>query len=264
MIHASGATPVRVRLQPPAFDLDVEAIVAALGPRTRAVIINTPHNPTGRIYPAADLQHLADGLAEAAERYGSPIWVISDEADSRILLDGRSFPAPAFSTRIRCSHTPTAKAPWPRHSGSASSLWRLACQKLRSCAGHCSPTVSAWHPTRSCNMRCKTSTACSSTSLRSNDVATVWWPSCGSKVMRCRFLRGPSTCCRGRRWPTTAPFARFLPRREFVLPGHVVELPGYFRISLTATDEMVERSLPISARAIERARSWDAMRPALS
>jgi aspartate aminotransferase len=36
-----------------------------------------------------------------------------------------------------------------------------------------------------------------------------------------------------------------------VLPGHVIELPGYFRISLTATDEMVERSLPIFARTIQ-------------
>jgi aspartate aminotransferase len=40
-----------------------------------------------------------------------------------------------------------------------------------------------------------------------------------------------------------------------VLPGHVIELPGYFRISLTATDEMVEQSLPIFARAIQQARS---------
>jgi aspartate aminotransferase len=40
-----------------------------------------------------------------------------------------------------------------------------------------------------------------------------------------------------------------------VLPGHVIELPGYFRISLTATDEMVEQSLPIFARVIEQARS---------
>lgn len=40
-----------------------------------------------------------------------------------------------------------------------------------------------------------------------------------------------------------------------VLPGHVVELPGFFRISLTAPDEMVERSLPIFARAVEQARS---------
>ncbi|MDQ4103133.1 MAG: hypothetical protein M3186_05300 [Actinomycetota bacterium] len=40
-----------------------------------------------------------------------------------------------------------------------------------------------------------------------------------------------------------------------VLPGHVIELPGYFRISLTATDEMVERSLPVFAWAIEQAKS---------
>ena len=37
----------------------------------------------------------------------------------------------------------------------------------------------------------------------------------------------------------------------FVLPGSIVELPGYFRISLTASDEMVERSLPGFAAAIE-------------
>jgi aspartate aminotransferase len=40
-----------------------------------------------------------------------------------------------------------------------------------------------------------------------------------------------------------------------VLPGHVVELPGYFRISLTVPDEIAERSLPLFARAIQQARS---------
>lgn len=76
MILASGATPVRVRLEPPAFDLDVDAIIAALGPRTRAIIVNTPHNPTGRIYPAATLRRLAEALAETAGRYGRPVWVM--------------------------------------------------------------------------------------------------------------------------------------------------------------------------------------------
>lgn len=54
------------------FDLDGEAIVAALSPRTRAVIVNTPHNPTGRIYPTAALQRLADGLATAGSRTRRP------------------------------------------------------------------------------------------------------------------------------------------------------------------------------------------------
>ena len=41
----------------------------------------------------------------------------------------------------------------------------------------------------------------------------------------------------------------------FVLPGSLVELPGYFRISLTANDEMIDRALPGFASAIEQARS---------
>jgi aspartate aminotransferase len=46
-------------------------------------------------------------------------------------------------------------------------------------------------------------------------------------------------------------FARTLARdKVLVLPGQVVEMPGYFRISLTATDDMVERSLPVFERAI--------------
>jgi aspartate aminotransferase len=51
-------------------------------------------------------------------------------------------------------------------------------------------------------------------------------------------------------------FCAFLAEQGIaVLPGHVIELPGYFRISLTATDEMVERSLPIFAQAIQHANS---------
>ena len=39
----------------------------------------------------------------------------------------------------------------------------------------------------------------------------------------------------------------------FVLPGAMVELPGYFRISLTANDEMIDAALPVFARALDRA-----------
>ena len=42
--------PRKVRLKGPEFDLDLDAIETAIGPKTRLVIVNTPHNPTGRIY----------------------------------------------------------------------------------------------------------------------------------------------------------------------------------------------------------------------
>jgi aspartate aminotransferase len=51
MILNAGGVPVRLRAQPETFDLDLRAIDEAIGPKTRAVVINSPQNPTGRIYP---------------------------------------------------------------------------------------------------------------------------------------------------------------------------------------------------------------------
>jgi aspartate aminotransferase len=58
MIIAVGATPVRVRVKETNFDLDLDAISRALTRHTRAIIINTPHNPTGKIYPPETLKLL--------------------------------------------------------------------------------------------------------------------------------------------------------------------------------------------------------------
>ena len=60
MLLAADAVPVKVRIRADDLDLDLDAIAAAIGPRTRAVIVNTPHNPTGRIYPRSTLTALAD------------------------------------------------------------------------------------------------------------------------------------------------------------------------------------------------------------
>lgn len=58
------------------FAPDAERVLAALGPRTRMIILSTPCNPTGRVWPRQELEKLARGL-EA--RPGEPVWVLSDE-----------------------------------------------------------------------------------------------------------------------------------------------------------------------------------------
>src|SRR5206468_5201906 len=95
LIGAAGGTPVRVRLEPPNFDLDPDAIAAAITPRTRAVLVNTPHNPSGQIYPPERLQALASVLARASQANGRTIYLLSDEAYNRIVFDGRQFHSPA-------------------------------------------------------------------------------------------------------------------------------------------------------------------------
>jgi len=67
---------------------DVNRIAAALSPRTRAVILNTPNNPTGRIYPESVLREL-DNLLMRQER---PVLVISDEPYKQLVFDGRRQP----------------------------------------------------------------------------------------------------------------------------------------------------------------------------
>ena len=64
---------------------DVERIGAAITPRTRAILLNTPNNPTGRVYPESVLRDL-DGLLA---RTGQPIIVISDEPYKSFVYDGR-------------------------------------------------------------------------------------------------------------------------------------------------------------------------------
>ena len=95
LIVAAGATPVRVYAdRERSFDLDLEAIEAAITPRTRAIIVNSPHNPSGRIYGPALLTELATLLETASARNDRRIFLLSDEAYNRIVFDGHTFTTP--------------------------------------------------------------------------------------------------------------------------------------------------------------------------
>lgn len=71
-----------LRLEDDRFVLDVDALIASLGPRTRAVMLNTPHNPTGWRMPANQVRLLADALDQRG------IWLVADEVYGRLVFDG--------------------------------------------------------------------------------------------------------------------------------------------------------------------------------
>jgi aspartate aminotransferase len=72
----------------PDFHLDIDAIEAAMCARTRAVLINSPNNPTGRVYPAEALQALGDLLTRKSRDSGRIIYLVSDEPYRQIVYDG--------------------------------------------------------------------------------------------------------------------------------------------------------------------------------
>jgi len=83
--HGGRMVPVETDAS---FLPDVERIASAITPRTRAILLNTPNNPTGRVYPESVLRDLQQML----ERAGQPITVISDEPYKSFVYDGQRQP----------------------------------------------------------------------------------------------------------------------------------------------------------------------------
>jgi aspartate aminotransferase len=75
------------------FNLDLAAIEAAISEKTKAIIINSPNNPTGQIYPAESLAALGRLLSEAGARLGTTIYLIADEPYRKIIFDDNTVPS---------------------------------------------------------------------------------------------------------------------------------------------------------------------------
>jgi aspartate aminotransferase len=75
------------------FNLDINAIAAAITARTKAIILNSPNNPTGQIYSENSLAELGNVLTSAARKYPGPIFLIADEPYRKIVFDNNDVPS---------------------------------------------------------------------------------------------------------------------------------------------------------------------------
>jgi aspartate aminotransferase len=253
MILAQDGVPIRLHLAPPAFEPDLDELAAAITPRTRALIFNSPHNPSGRVYPLETLHAIARSLTDASERIGHPVVLISDEPYNRILFDGLEFHSPAEAyphTVVTYSYGKTLLAPGQRigyltvpPTFPGREAFRATVQVAQLATGYAFPNALLQH-------------AIEDLERLSIDVAAM-------QRRRDRLVGA----LRQIGYQTTLPEGTFYvmarspiaddvaftdllaKHRVLVLPGTVVEVPGWFRISLTATDEMVERGIPGFAAA---------------
>jgi aminotransferase len=84
----AGAVPVAVALEGPDFRLDADRLAAAVTPRTRALLLNTPHNPTGRVFDAGEMAAVADLVRR------HDLLLLTDEIYDRLVFDGRRHKCP--------------------------------------------------------------------------------------------------------------------------------------------------------------------------
>jgi len=92
-IDNHGGIPCPVATDPETFQPDLAAIEAAISSKTRALIINSPNNPTGVVYPRATLEKLGKLVSRKEQELGRTIFVISDEPYAGIVYDWLEIPS---------------------------------------------------------------------------------------------------------------------------------------------------------------------------
>jgi aspartate aminotransferase len=93
-VRNHGAEPVVAKTTTD-FDIDPDALADAIGSKTKAVIVNSPNNPTGRLYPHASLQAMAEVLAHKETELGRPIYLLADEPYRELIYVDDPPPTPA-------------------------------------------------------------------------------------------------------------------------------------------------------------------------
>ena len=91
-IENAGCTCVEVPTRLSDFQLDAQALRAAITPKTRAIIVNSPNNPVGTVYSRENLEELAAVVRDKEAEYGAPIFVISDEPYRELKYGGVEVP----------------------------------------------------------------------------------------------------------------------------------------------------------------------------
>ena len=254
MLLSVDAVPVKVRVRSDDHDLDLDAIGSAIGPQTRAVIVNTPNNPTGRIYPPQTLAALATLLTDASHHWGKPIWLISDEPYARLVFSDAEFHSPSefySHTLISYSYgkvllTPGERIGWLALSPSIPNRepFRETIELSQIAAGWLFPSAVLQYALDDLERlsidlvdlqakrdRLAGELTASGYQLRVPEGTFYLW------------VRSPE--------PDDVAFCRRLADRNvLILPGTIFEVPGHFRISLTASNDMINRALPVFHAAV--------------
>lgn len=235
------------------FQPDLNLIAEAITPKTRAIIVNSPNNPTGALYPRETLDALGALLKEKSAAAGRPIYMLSDEPYRELLYDGLTYPSPLLSY------------PWTLTVTSNSKDLSLAGERIGHIAihPHCEAAGDLFSAMTFCN---RILGFVNANALMQRVVGRLQGARVETAVYQrrrdlfCHNLRAMGfefTCPRGAFYlfpkspmPDDRQFAEFMKDfRVIVVPGSGFEGPGFFRISFAVPEETISRSLEYFEKA---------------
>jgi aspartate aminotransferase len=237
----------------PQFDISVAAVANAVTARTKAVMINSPNNPTGVIYPASTLAQLGEALRAKSAEFGTTIYLVSDEPYRRIVYDMTHCPSPLehyTNTILVMSHSKDLALAGERigyvaihpQAADADRLFAAMAFTVRT-LGFVNAPALMQHAVEAL----QDVVVDLGTYRRRRDRIYDGLVKAGYEVVKPQgafyfFPKAPGG--------DDVAFCKALAqRRVLVVPGTGFGTPGYFRVSYAVPDDIIDAALPIFADA---------------
>lgn len=246
--ETAGASLIALPSDPDTFQIDFSALEGAISPKTAAVLVNSPNNPSGVVYGRETVEKLAALLAEKSAEYGHTIYLISDEPYRELVYGGVEVPyLPAYykDTLVCYSYSKSLSLPGERigyifvspQAKDAGELYLAVCGAGRALGYVCAPSLF-----QKVIARCQGMTSDVSVYEKNRNTLLSALTAYGFKCVRpdgafYLFVRSPE--------PDANAFCERAKQYDLLLvPGDDFGCKGYVRIAYCVSPAMIARSLP--------------------
>ncbi len=247
-VECNGASLKVVPAREPDFQIDFEAFKALINERTKAVIINSPNNPSGVVYSEATIVTLCDLLREKSAEYGHPIYLITDEPYREIVYDGIQVPflINYYDNCLVCySFSKALSLPGERIGYVAVSnkmqdgeaIYAAVCGAGRALGYVCAPSLFQFLVGRCADLTSDMSFYRTNRDLLYNSLTEMGYSCVKPDGAFYLFVKSPEK-------DANAFFERAKKYELLLVPGDDFGCPGYVRIAYCVKTSLIQNALP--------------------
>ncbi len=255
-VPAQGGRLVTIAPDFSTFDLNLPAIEQAITKNTKAVLLNSPNNPSGHVSTRGTLDKLAAILSRKADEFGHPIFIVSDEPYRELVYGDIDVPylPNVYANSIVCySYSKSLSLPGerigyvyvPQSAAMANQLVPAILGSARAMGYVCAPSLFQRVIERTVDVLPDLATYTENRALLSDGLKAIGYEVVEPDGAFYLFVKAPND--------DAAAFSALAKQDDvLVVPGDAFGCPGYLRISYCVKRATIERALPRFARLFEK------------
>ena len=238
----------------PDFQIQLDAVEAALTPNTAAIILNSPNNPSGTVYTRQTLTELATLLTRKSQEFGHPVYIVSDEPYRELVYGGVEVPfiPTIYPNTVVCySYSKSLSLPGerigyvyvPRQAADSVALYAAVAGAARAMGHVCAPSLWQKVIARCVHLRPDLKAYDQNRKALRDGLVALGYEVANPDGAFYLFVKAPGGDANA--------FSEKAKEKDLLLvPGDGFGCPGYFRLCYCVSHDMIRRSLPIFAELI--------------